>query len=158
MAFTLANLLVAHYGAQALIVTAIFIIPFDFVMRCVFHEKWSGIELVLKLGALTVVAGIITYAINRQSLDVVFGSIAGYAGAQITAGIFYQAMIRKSYLIKVNLSDLIAIATDSILFQIAAFNEVDTYITISQIALKMAGGLFWFYIIFKVFKFRPAKK
>lgn len=155
LAFTLSNLIVQHLGAQGLIITALLLIPFDFVMRCVFHEQWSGIGLIIKLGALTVAAGFITYLINKESINVVMGSIAGYTGAQITAGIAYQILINKSYLAKVNLSDVVAIVSDSILFQLVAFSEIDQKITLSQILLKIIGGLFWYYIIFRVIKFKP---
>jgi uncharacterized PurR-regulated membrane protein YhhQ (DUF165 family) len=152
VAFILANFIVLHFGANGLIFTALFLIPFDFVMRCLFHEQWKGIELVLKLGALVAVASIITYFINHDSINIALGSMFGFIAAQIFAGVFYQKMIKKSFFVKVNGSDAIAIIVDSIVFQLVAFSVIDTSITILQTILKIAGGLFWYWIIFKKLK------
>lgn len=152
LVFTLANFIVLWFGENGLILTALLLIPFDFVMRCMFHERWSGIELILKLGALVVGSSLITYLINEDSKNIAFGSVAGFVSAQIAAGVFYQLVIKKSFLIKVNGSDSIAIVFDSIVFQLVAFGVIVPNITFSQIALKLIGGLFWYWIIFVKYK------
>lgn len=148
IAFILANFIVLHFGANGLIFTALFLIPFDFVMRCLFHETWKGKELVLKLGALVIVASLITFFINQNALNIALGSSGGFITAQITAGVFYQFVIKKSYFVKVNGSDAVGILIDSIVFQLIAFGEINTFVMISQFLLKITGGLFWYWIIF----------
>jgi uncharacterized PurR-regulated membrane protein YhhQ (DUF165 family) len=117
-----------------------------------FHEQWKGKELILKLGTLVIVASFITYLINKQSINIALGSAFGFISAQIVAGIFYQTFIKSNYFIKVNGSDLIGIISDSIVFQLIAFSFVDIKISIGQILLKMLGGLFWYWVIFKKLK------
>jgi uncharacterized PurR-regulated membrane protein YhhQ (DUF165 family) len=151
-AFVLANFIVLWFGAKGLIFTAIFLIPFDFVLRCLFHETWKGLELILKLGALVISASIITYLINSGAQNIALGSAGGFICAQIGAGLFYQLVIKKSYFIKVNGSDAIGILIDSIVFQLLAFSVVNFEITISQFFLKLIGGLFWYWIIFVKFQ------
>jgi uncharacterized PurR-regulated membrane protein YhhQ (DUF165 family) len=152
LAFVLANFIILWFGPKGLIFTSLFLIPFDFVIRCMFHEQWKGKELIIKLGLLVLIASIITYVINKNSLNIALGSCFGFIMAQIFAGIFYQAFIKESYFIKVNGSDFIGIIVDSIVFQTIAFNFVDIKISISQILLKVLGGLFWYWIIFKKLK------
>jgi uncharacterized PurR-regulated membrane protein YhhQ (DUF165 family) len=152
LAFTFANFIVLWFGASGLIFTAIFLIPFDFVMRCMFHEQWKGIELILKLGALVCVSSLITYLINRNTQEIALASLGGFISAQIVAGVFYQSLIKKSYFVKVNGSDSLGIIIDSLIFQIIAFGVITPSITISQILLKIAGGLFWYWIIFVKYK------
>jgi uncharacterized PurR-regulated membrane protein YhhQ (DUF165 family) len=152
LAFVLSNFIVLCFGAKGLIFTALFLIPFDFVMRCMFHETWKGLELILKLGLIVVIASLITFAINSTSLNIAFGSVAGFILAQFFAGIFYQIFINKSYFIKVNGSDAIGILVDSIVFQFIAFKIIDYKITASQFVLKLLGGLFWYWVIFKKLK------
>lgn len=152
LAFVFANFMVLWFGANGLIITALLLIPFDFVMRCLFHETWKGFELILKLGALVTVASILTYLINRNAQNIAFGSMLGFIAAQVFAGIFYQLMIKKSFFVKVNGSDLIGIIVDSIVFQIVAFSVINLEITITQSLLKIVGGLFWYWIIFKKLK------
>ena len=151
-AFVLANFIVLWMGATGLIITALFLIPFDFVMRCLFHEQWSGFELIWKLGSLVAVASALTYFINRDTENIALGSMFGFISAQIVAGLFYQLMIKRSYFIKVNGSDAIGIVADSIVFQLVAFSIIEPSITISQTVLKIIGGLFWYWIIFKKLK------
>jgi uncharacterized PurR-regulated membrane protein YhhQ (DUF165 family) len=152
LAFVFSNFIILWFGAKGLIFTSLFLIPFDFVLRCMFHEQWKGKELILKLGTLVIVASFITYLINKQSINIALGSAFGFISAQIVAGIFYQTFIKSNYFIKVNGSDLIGIISDSIVFQLIAFSFVDIKISIGQILLKMLGGLFWYWVIFKKLK------
>lgn len=152
LAFVLANYLVIWFGQYGLIFTALFLIPFDFVMRCVFHETYKGLKLFLYLSSLVVSASVITYLINQDNFSIALASCLGFAAAQLFASIFYQITIKKSYFIKVNGSDLVGIVIDSIIFQLIAFGSINTIISVSQILMKFIGGLFWYWIIFKKLK------
>lgn len=147
-ALVFANFIVVWFGKTGLIFTALFLIPFDFVIRCIFHETWKGMELILKLGTLTLAASIITYLINGNTLNIAAGSSFGFMAAQVVAGLFYQWAINKPYWMKVNGSDFVGILTDSIVFQIVAFSAIDSTITLSQTVLKLIGGVFWYWLIF----------
>ena len=152
LAFVLSNFIVLYFGSTGLIFTALLLIPFDFVMRCIFHETWHGKELIIKLGALVLTASIITFLINTNTLNIAIASSFGFVLAQIVSGIFYQFFINKSYFIKVNGSDAVGILIDSLVFQLIAFSIVLPEITISQFILKIIGGLFWYWLIFKKLK------
>lgn len=152
LAFVLSNYIVLWFGSTGLIFTALFLIPFDFVMRCLFHETWKGVELVVKMGLLVSLAGVITYAINSDTKTIAAASVCGFVGAQILAGTFYQLTIRRSYFVKVNGSDAVGIMFDSIVFQLIAFGVIDWKIFTSQFVLKIVGGLFWYWIIFVKYK------
>jgi uncharacterized PurR-regulated membrane protein YhhQ (DUF165 family) len=147
-AFVFANFIVLWFGKYGLIFTALFLIPFDFVMRCLFHEQWKGIELITKLGSVVLIASLLTYIINIEAKNIAIASSIGFISAQIVAGIFYQLTIKKSYFIKVNGSDFFGIIADSIIFQIIAFSSINYDITISQTILKIIGGLFWYWLFF----------
>ena len=158
LAFVFSNFIVLWFGSTGLIFTALFLIPFDFVMRCIFHETWKGIELILKMSLLVLVAGFLSYLINIETQKIAIASIVGFSVAQIFAGIFYQLTIKKSYFIKVNGSDAIGILIDSILFQMVAFSFIDFSITTSQFVLKLTGGLFWYWVLFKKIKIQEKWK
>jgi uncharacterized PurR-regulated membrane protein YhhQ (DUF165 family) len=158
LAFVFSNFIVLWFGSTGLIFTALFLIPFDFVMRCIFHETWKGIELILKMSLLVLVAGFLSYLINIETQKIAIASIVGFSVAQIFAGIFYQLTIKKSYFIKVNGSDAIGILIDSILFQMVAFSFIDFNITTSQFVLKLTGGLFWYWVLFKKLKIQEKWK
>ena len=152
IAFVLANLIVLYFGSIGLIFTALFLIPFDFVMRCIFHETWKGIELILKLGLIVIVASLITFVINRNAINIAIASSVGFILAQIFAGIFYQFFIKKSFFVKVNGSDAIGILIDSLAFQLIAFGIINYNILVGQFLLKLIGGFFWYWVIFKKIK------
>ena len=107
---------------------------------------------------LTIISGIITFIINHEALNIALASFSGIVAVQVFAGIFYQMFMKKSYFFKVNLSDLVAIIVDSITFQLVAFNSVNFEVTGGQMLIKALGGLFWYYIIFKIFKFNPNER
>lgn len=157
VAFIFANFIVLWFGSTGLIFTAIFLIPFDFVLRCLFHETWKGKELILKLGLLVAASSLITYLINKEAQNIALGSMGGFIIAQIMAGIFYQLFIKQSFFIKVNGSDFVGIIFDSIFFQLIAFSFIDWRITLSQTILKIGGGLVWYWIIFSKLKLHESK-
>lgn len=153
-AFIIANFLVLYFGKYGLLLSSLFLIPFDFVIRCFFHETWKGKELILKLGLIVSSASVLTYLINYNAQNISIGSAGGFIAAQIFAGIFYQLFINKSYFFKVNGSDAVGILVDSIVFQLLAFGSLNIYIMLSQFILKIIGGLFWYWILFVKFNFQ----
>ena len=144
----LSNYIVFYFGQIGLLITASLLIPFDFVIRCYFHEKWKGKKLIRNLFILIFTASFLTFLLNKETLSISIASSCGFITAQIAAGITYQLLIKKRYLYKVNGSDLIGITFDSLIFQLIAFGIINPYISISQIFLKFFGGLFWYWIIF----------
>lgn len=153
-AFIAANLIVREFGAWGLIISSALLIPFDFVIRCLIHEKYSGWKLLTILLLLTICAAGITVLIYPDSKNIATGSICGFVAAQAGAGIFYQLVKRKtkSYLLKVNVSDLIAVSFDSLAFQWVAFGVIGWYITGGQILIKFLGGVLWYLILFELLK------
>ncbi len=144
----LANYLVFWFGPNGLLISSALLIPFDFVIRCDLHERWTGRALFKRLAALVLLASTLTFAINPESASIAAGSALAFIGAQGAASLFYQITIRSSFFVKVNGSDLVGILIDSILFQAVAFGVISWTVTGTQVGLKMAGGLFWYYIIF----------
>ena len=144
----LSNYIVFYFGKTGLIITASLLIPFDFVIRCYFHEKWKGKKLIRNLGLLIFTASFITFITNQETLYISIASTIGFMTAQISAGITYQLLIKQRFLYKVNGSDLVGIIFDSLIFQFIAFGNIDLFISVSQILLKFFGGLFWYWIIF----------
>lgn len=147
-AFVLSNFIVLWYGAKGLIFTSLFLIPFDFVMRCMFHEQWKGKQLIIKLGLLVATASLLTYLINHDSKNIAVASMCGFITAQIMAGLYYQYVIDAEYWVKVNGSDLIGIVCDSIIFQLIAFGTLNYSVMLGQILLKFIGGIVWYYVLF----------
>jgi uncharacterized PurR-regulated membrane protein YhhQ (DUF165 family) len=107
------------------------------------------VELVTKMFLITFLACGLTYGINKESESVAIASVSGFTSAQVISGIIYQLNRKNNIFLKVNLSDLFAIVFDSIVFQFIAFGSINGFVTCGQIAVKFAGGLIWYYILFK---------
>lgn len=151
LAFVAANIIVKYFGPYGLLFSSFLLIPFDFIARCIIHERLSGLKLFITLFELSIYASVITCLINFNAFNIALASVCGFLAAQAAAGMFYQAarIKQRSMFFKVNISDLVAICWDSLLFQWVAFTALDIRITAAQILIKFAGGLLWYYIIFK---------
>lgn len=151
LAFVAANIIVKYFGPSGLLFSSFLLIPFDFIARCIIHERLSGLRLFITLLELSIYAAIITCLINFNAFNIALASVCGFLVAQAAAGVFYQAakIKHRSMFFKVTISDFVGICWDSILFQWVAFAALDLRITAAQILIKFAGGLIWYFIIFK---------
>lgn len=148
------NLIVQALGPIGIWIASFFLIPFDFICRCIFHETWGGWKLIRNLLALTIASAVVTIALNHEAFSIALASVCAIISVQIFAGIIYQIFKKKDYLIKVNLADLAAVIVDSIVFQLVAFSVFDWHITVGQIVIKAAGGFLWYFIIFRLIKLK----
>lgn len=150
--FVIANFLVLKFGKIGVLLASSIFIPFDFVIRCYFQEKWVGKALMLRIGSLILVSSIISYFVNYDLKNIAIASFFSFLSSQIIATILYQLLKEREYFIKVNGSDLFAIITDSIIFQSIAFGSIVWKITVGQILIKFIGGFIWYLILFQLLK------
>lgn len=138
-----ANLMVAHFGPWALPFTAFFLIGLDLVVRDALHEAWHGQRLVLKMSALIFAGALIAFLLNRDAFWVGVASFSAFALAQSTNTVVYGLMFNKSWLAKVNTSNLAAALVDSVVFVLVAFHEWMPLLIATQWGIKAGGGFFW---------------
>jgi len=148
----IANLIAYYVGQKGLVITAFILIPFDLVLRAVFHEKWKGVRLWRNLILLIGIGSLICLVLNYDMILIAVGSFLAFLLAGLTASVFYQINIKKRYIYKVNGSDLVAIVVDSFVFQYIAFSDISFLVMSGQILIKFTGGLFWYWIIFEKLK------
>lgn len=154
VALIASNLIVQALGPTGIWIASFFLIPFDFVCRCIFHETWKGWKLIRNLLLLTIASSAVTILLNHDAIRIAIASVCAIVGVQVVAGGAYQLFKKESYFIKVNLSDLVAVIVDSIVFQLIAFSVFDWHITAGQIVIKFAGGLLWYFILFRIIKLK----
>lgn len=147
ISITLGNLLVHWLGRWGVLITSFVFIPFDFIIRCYIHELYRGKKLYYLLFGIITLGAIATYIVNHDAKNIALGSVTGFAIASLAGSLFYQFSIKQIPLIKVNGSDIIALIVDSIIFQMIAFNSIVWAVTSWQIAVKILGGLLWYYIL-----------
>jgi hypothetical protein len=147
LAIVLANLSVAYFGPVSTPFNAFILIGLDLSLRDRIHEKWHSRHLGLKMLGLIALGALITYILNRGAGMICVGSVVAFAGALVVDSLLYQKFYLRSRLYKMNISNIGAAVTDSILFPTIAFGAFLPVIIIGQILAKTVGGALWAWIL-----------
>lgn len=152
-AIVIANLSVATFGPMVTPINAFLFIGLDFALRDTLHEKWKHDNLWLKMLALIVVSGLISYGLNPASRNIAIASVAAFVVANFVDALVYQLMLKRSYLQRSNASNCAAAASDTVVFQTMAFGGVLVDVMLLQFLAKVLGGALWSAILNRYRKF-----
>lgn len=145
LAICAANYLVFLFGPWWSIVNSFALIGLDFILRDVLHERIGF----AKVTCLAVISGVISYSINPAGGMIAVASSVSFVLASIGDGSVYQLLIRKSWPVKSNASNITASAIDSVTFPLLAFGALMPGIIAGQFIAKVAGGFIWSLILRK---------
>lgn len=134
-----ANYSVSTFGPGITPLNAFLLIGLDFVIRDKLHER-IGIARML---VLVSVAGAISFSINPATDMIAIASASAFALSSVTDATVYQALIRKTWLVKSNCSNVASSAVDSLAFPLIAFGAFMPMVVIGQFAAKVFGGAVW---------------
>ena len=143
----LANLAVQYFGPASTPIVAFILIGLDLSLRDKIHEVWHGNKLALKMLALIASAGVVTYLLNRDAGQIAIASTVAFMGAMLVDGLVYEKYFTKERIFKMNASNLVSAAADTVLFIWIAFGVFMWKIMIIQYVAKVVGGLLWSYIL-----------
>jgi uncharacterized PurR-regulated membrane protein YhhQ (DUF165 family) len=146
-AIVAANLLAARYGPAVTVVVAFGLIALDLTTRDLLHDAWHGSHLALKMGALIVAGGLISYALNAGAARIAIASTVAFTVAAVVDALAYAAAHRLPRLARVNASNVPSAALDSVLFPTIAFGVFAPLVILGQFAAKTLGGLAWSLIL-----------
>lgn len=152
-AIVVANLSVAYFGPISTPIVGFVLIGFDLVSRDALHEKWQGKDLWVKMFLLIGVGGLISWFLNQGAGRVAVASVIAFSLAGIFDTFVYQLLYHHSKLIKINGSNLVSSAIDSIAFPTIAFGAFIPWVVFGQFVAKVFGGYLWSMIIFRKGKF-----
>lgn len=139
LAICAANFSVHIFGPLITPLNAFLFIGLDFVIRDKLHERIG----ILKMLALIVVAGCISFAINPATDMIAIASVAAFALAALTDASVYQALIKRPWLVKSNGSNIASSAVDSVVFPLIAFGTFMPLVAAGQFTAKVFGGAIW---------------
>lgn len=143
-AIVVANLLVAAFGPVISIFNAFLFIGLDLTSRDQLHEAWRGQGLIWKMSALIAVGSLISWALNRNAGPIALASFVAFAVSASVDALGYHLLRRRAYLLKVNGSNVLSAAIDSLIFPALAFGLPLLWpIVLGQFAAKVCGGLAW---------------
>lgn len=138
-----ANFSVHLFGPIITPVNAFLFIGLDFVIRDKLHEK-IGIKNMLLLISI---AGLLSFAINPSTNMIAIASVSAFSLAALTDTTVYQALIKRTWLVKSNGSNIASSAVDSIIFPLIAFGAFMPWIVAGQFAAKVFGGAAWSWML-----------
>lgn len=138
-----ANFSVYLFGPAFTPINAFLFIGLDFVIRDKLHEKVG----IIKMFLLIAVAGCVSFAINPATDLIALASVAAFAIAASVDASVYQLLIKKSWLVKSNGSNLAASAADSVIFPLIAFGAFLPWVVFGQFVAKAFGGAIWSWLL-----------
>lgn len=147
IAIVAANLSVATFGPSISVFNALLFIGLDLTARDRLHDAWSGRGLSLRMAVLIATGGAISYLLNRDAAQIAVASSVAFVGAAVLDGIVYALLGDRARLVRVNGSNVVSAAADSLLFPTIAFGAVLPAVVLGQFAAKVAGGFLWSLIL-----------
>jgi hypothetical protein len=143
-AIVAANLLVAQFGPAVTILNAVLFIGLDLSARDNLHDAWHGRGLLPRMATLIAAGSILSYALNRNAGPIALASFAAFALAASADTLAYALLGGRARLLKVNGSNLVSAAVDSVTFPALAFGfPLLVGVMLGQFAAKVLGGFAW---------------
>lgn len=147
-AIVAANLLVVQFGPSMSIINAFVFIGLDLTTRDMLHEQWRGRGLWWRMLALVATGSTLSYALNSGAGPIALASFVAFAGAGLADAAVYTGLGERSRFVRINGSNVVAAAVDSVLFPAIAFGfPLLIPIMVGQFVAKTAGGFVWSVIL-----------
>lgn len=135
-----ANLTITYLGPGASIVTAFLCIGASLTSRDGLHELWNHQGLVWKMVALIGAGSLLSWVLNRDAGPIAIASFVSFIASGALDTVAYALLYKREWMVKVNGSNIIGAAADSVLFPTLAFGAFMPWIVIGQFAAKVGGG------------------
>jgi hypothetical protein len=146
-AIVAANLTVAAFGPGMSVVNAFLFIGFDITARDRLHQSWEGRDLWPRMALLIAAGGVISWVINRDAAQIAVASTVAFTvSAALDAGV-YALLKGRSWFARVQASNVVSAAADSLIFPTLAFGSFLPLIVLGQFAAKVFGGFVWSLIL-----------
>jgi queuosine precursor transporter len=142
-AIVAANLTVAWFGPQMTILNAFLFIGLDLTARDKLHDAWHGNGLVWKMASLIAVGSLLSWLLNRDAGQIALASFVAFAAASIVDTAAYHLLRHRVWWQRVNGSNVLSAAVDSLVFPTIAFGAFLPWIVLGQFAAKVLGGAAW---------------
>ena len=147
VAIVAANLLVTLFGPAVAIVNAFLFIGLDLTTRDALHEAWQGRGLLPKMAILIAMGSLISWLLNRNAGPIALASFVAFAVSASLDAIVYGLLGRRDYLVRINGSNIVGAAADSLIFPALAFGGLLPWIVLGQFVAKVAGGALWSWVL-----------
>jgi uncharacterized PurR-regulated membrane protein YhhQ (DUF165 family) len=138
-----ANLIITRFGPQATIITAFLFIGLDITARDRLHESWQGRGLWFRMATLIAAGSLLSWLVNRDAGPIAIASFGAFAASGAADTLTYHALRHRTWTLKVNGSNIVSAAVDSLVFPTLAFGGFLPLVVLGQFIAKVAGGAVW---------------
>lgn len=147
-AIVVANLLVAQFGPGITIFNAFLFIGLDLTTRDKLHDAWQGKRLWLKMLALIATGSLLSALLNYKAVPIALASCGAFLASGVVDALVYTLLAKYPRFARVNGSNLVSAAVDSIVFPALAFGFPLLWgIVLGQFVAKVLGGFLWSIIL-----------
>jgi uncharacterized PurR-regulated membrane protein YhhQ (DUF165 family) len=144
VAIVAANLLVAQFGPAVTALNAFLFIGLDLTTRDALHERWQGRDLWRNMLLLIGAGSLLSAVLNWNAANIALASFAAFLAAGLVDALVYVALGQRTRLVRVNGSNVVSAAVDSLIFPAVAFGlSLMWPIVLGQFVAKVAGGFVW---------------
>lgn len=146
-AIVAANLLVARFGAVAVIPNALILVALDLTARDALHDAWRGDRL--RMAALIAAGSALSYVLNSAAGVVALASFLAFAASGATDALTYHLLRDHPRLTRMNASNVVSGLVDSVMFLslLASFGGLPwsavPLLVLGQWTAKTIGGALW---------------
>ena len=142
-AITVANLLVWWLGPWWSTFNSFLLIGLDLSLRDKLHDQY-GFKTSL---SVVLVAGCVSYLLNPSVGQIAIASVIAFIFAGLADAMWYQKLKGKPAMMRMNGSNVVGAAVDSLLFPTIAFGALMPHIVVIQFAAKVLGGAFYAWVL-----------
>lgn len=142
VAVVVANLIVTQFGTVAVLPVGFLLIGLDLTSRDYLHELWHK-HLWLKMALLIGCGSLLSWLLNKDAGQIAVASFVAFVSAGVIDTITYHFLGKRSFLVRVNGSNVFSSFTDSALFLTIAFGVFMPGLILAQFGVKVAGGFLW---------------
>jgi hypothetical protein len=149
-AIVAANLSIAAFGPGAAIANAALFIGLDLTTRDTLHERWQGRALPLRMAALIATGSLLSWLLNANAGPIALASFVAFALAGTADAIAYwlaPAWGARTAFARINASNVVGAAVDSMVFPVLAFGAVLPGVMLGQFVAKVIGGTVWAWVL-----------
>ncbi len=147
-AIVAANLTVTALGPSASIWIAFLWIGLDLTTRDILHARWERRQLWPRMLTLIVAGGALSWLVNRDAGQIAVASTVAFLAAATVDAIVYTLLGERARRVRVNGSNVLSAAVDSLVFPALAFGFPLLWpIVIGQFVAKVAGGAVWYEVL-----------
>jgi len=99
---------------------------------------------------MVLVAGLLSFIVNPEGGRIAVASCLAFIASGVMDTVIYRMHMKRKFIVRSNISNVAGAFVDSALFPLIAFGAVMPLTTLGQFSAKVAGGLFFAWIICKL--------